>query len=152
MLLTDDMRELLALLAEHGVEHVLVGGIAVNYYGYVRSTQDLDILIVPSIANARRITRALRDFGFGDAGIPAEAFERPGSAIHLGVEPNRVDLLTGLKGVDPGVVYRNARDVDLQGLRVRIIELDDLVASKRASGRLRDQADAEELEVIRRSR
>jgi predicted nucleotidyltransferase len=42
--LTEDMVEFLGLLDKHGVEFVLVGGHAVNYYGYVRTTQDIDLL------------------------------------------------------------------------------------------------------------
>ena len=104
MILTDDMVEFLGLIYKYGVEFVLVGGHAVNYYGYVRTTQDIDLLIYPSSNNAQRMMAALGDFGFGDAGIPASLFETTGSAIHLGNEPNRIDLLTTLKGTSKRVM------------------------------------------------
>lgn len=85
---------------------------------------------------------------FGGAGIPGEAFVRGGSAIHMGVEPNRIDLLTHLKGPSPSRVLANAKRVEVDGLTVNIISLDDLIASKASSERLRDQADVEELRKL----
>lgn len=97
MFFSKDMKELLSLFEAHDVGYVLVGGFAVNFYGYIRMTQDIDILLFPSKENAAKVNKSLEEFGFGDAGIPQEYFEKEGSAIHLGVEPNRIDLLTRLK-------------------------------------------------------
>ncbi len=145
MLFTDDMRELLRLFEKHGVEYVLVGGFAVNYYGCVRTTQDIDFLIFPSPDNALRIMQALNDFGFGSAGIPQECFERPGSAVHLGAEPNRIDLLTKLKGVSNSAVFAAAQSIEFAGVSVNIISFEHLLEAKRSSDRPRDLADADEL-------
>ena len=146
--LTADMRELLELFQAHGVEYVLVGGFAVNYYGYVRTTQDIDILILPSAENAERVTAALDAFGFGGAGIPRRLFEREGSAVHLGVEPNRIDLLTRLVGVSLDEVFARRNTVALDNIQVNIISLQMLIKTKQASDRARDRADAEELSKI----
>ena len=145
MILTDDMVEFLGLLDKHGVEFVLVGGHAVNYYGYVRTTQDIDLLIYPSPDNAQRMMAALCDFGFGDAGIPASLFESAGSAIHLGNEPNRIDLLTTLKGMSNEQIFSNKKRIQLGSLELNIIDLADLLSIKQQSSRLKDQADVEEL-------
>lgn len=149
---TADMRELLRLFEEHGVEHVLVGGFAVNYYGYVRATQDIDILVYPSVENAQRTMRALSDFGFGAAGIPQECFEHAGTAVHLGTEPNRIDLLTKLKGVSNSMIFSGAQRVELGEVSVNIISLEHLVEAKRSSDRPRDLADADELLKINEER
>jgi hypothetical protein len=148
VILSDDMKELVRLFEEHGVTYALVGGYAVNYYGYVRLTQDIDFLLDPSPANAAKIVRCLEAFGFGDAGIPREAFERESTAIHLGVEPNRIDLLTGLMGVANRDVFARAVRATLDDVELNIISLPDLVTAKRSSSRLRDQADAEELDRL----
>lgn len=87
--LSDDMRELLDLFRELAVEYAIVGGFAFNYYGYVRTTQDIDILVNPTIENAARVVEAFARFGFAGAGIPRELLEREGGIVHLGVEPNR---------------------------------------------------------------
>jgi len=145
MLLSTDMRDLLTLFRQHGVRYVLVGGHAVNYYGYVRTTQDIDLLVFPSTENARQIMAALSDFGFGGAGIPPRLFEREGSAIHLGTEPNRIDILTSLKGVSNKRIFASSQVVDIEGEDVNIISLEHLVEVKRHSDRPRDLADADEL-------
>jgi len=120
----------------------------VNFYGYVRATQDIDFLILPSKANAEQMTLTLAEFGFADAGIPQKFFEQPGAAIHLGVEPNRIDLLTRLVGLNHETIFANSHRVSLDSVAVNIIALEDLLKVKRASARLRDQADAEELARI----
>ncbi len=148
MALTKDMRELLEILERHGVRYMVVGGFAVNYYGYVRTTQDIDLLLYPSPENAEAVMAALTEFGFGGAGIPQDCFEKEGTAIHLGVEPNRIDLLTHLKGIDNDRLFSNMQKVKLEDAVVNIISREDLVATKRRSGRIRDRADAEELTQI----
>lgn len=148
MVLTADMKDLLGLFQRHGVEYVLVGGFAVNYYGYVRTTQDIDLLVFPSADNAQRVMIALSEFGFGDAGIPQELFEREGAAVHLGIEPNRIDILTNLKGVCNSMIFAGSQIVDVDEVPVRIISLEHLVEVKRSSDRPRDLADADELVKI----
>jgi predicted nucleotidyltransferase len=140
------MKELITLFEHHEVAYALVGGFAVNYYGYVRMTQDIDLLIYPSKENATKIKKCLEAFGFGQADIPFEYLERSGSAIHLGVEPNRIDLLTHLRGISNDHIFKNIKKVSIDGTFVNIIALNDLLTAKRNSERLKDQADAEELE------
>jgi len=151
MLFSTDMEELLDLFREHGVQYVLVGGHAVNYYGYVRTTQDIDLLVFPSKENAQRIMTVLSKFGFGNAGISQHLFESEGSAVHLGNEPNRIDILTSLKGVSNEEVFSGARTADIDGIDVRIISLEHLLLAKRSSTRPRDLADADELSKINAS-
>ena len=148
MLLTQDMRDFVEMLGRHGVDYLLVGGFAVNYYGYVRTTQDIDFLIRPTPDNAARMMTVLEEFGFSKAGIPREALEREGTAIHLGVAPNRIDLLTHLEGLAPQEVFIAGNEIIHDGLRLRIIDLPNLIRCKRNSTRLKDLADAEELEQI----
>jgi len=143
-----DMTKLLGLFGRFGVRYVLVGGHAVNYYGYVRTTQDMDLLVLPTTENAKRVMDALSAFGFGGAGIPRELFERDRGAVHLGVEPNRIDILTSLKGVDNTTIFEGADDVEIDGVDVSIISFEDLLQVKRNSDRPRDLADADELSKI----
>lgn len=88
---------------------------------------------------------ALSDFGFRDAGIPVSLFESAGSAIHLGSEPNRIDLLTTLEGISNEQIFNNKKRIQLGPLELYIIDLPDLLSVKQRSSRLKDQADAEEL-------
>ncbi|MCK5036142.1 MAG: hypothetical protein KAS73_09645 [Candidatus Sabulitectum sp.] len=91
---------------------------------------------------------ALQEFGFGNVGIPQRLFEKEGTAIHLGVEPNRIDLLTHLVGVSNETIFLNRKEITLDGIQVNIIHRPDLIKIKKSSERLRDNADAEELEKL----
>ncbi len=148
MVFTKDMRDLINLFEKHKVQYALVGGFAVIYYGYVRTTHDIDFLLFPSKENASKIMKALTEFGFGEAGIPEEFFMKEGTAIHIGVEPNRIDFLTVLKGVSNIEVFKHIKRVDFEGTKLNIISKNDLLQSKKASERLKDLADAEELEKL----
>ncbi len=148
MFFSTDMKDLISLFHKHEVVYALVGGFAVNYYGYSRMTQDIDFLLYPSKQNATRIMSALQEFGFGNAGIPQRLFEKEGAAIHLGVEPNRIDLLTNLVGVSNETIFLNRKEITLDGIQVNIIHRSDLIKIKKSSERLRDNADAEELEKL----
>lgn len=148
MLFSNDMKDLIQFMDSHQVRYVLVGGFAVNYYGYVRTTQDIDFLIYPSENNAANMMSALTEFGFGESGIPQEYFSREGTAVHIGVEPNRIDLLTQLQGISNDQIFTGLVDVVIEGILIKMISYDDLIKVKKASSRLKDLADAEELEKV----
>ena len=146
MLITEDMIDFILFLKKHRVKFVLVGGFAVSYYGYVRTTQDIDILVFPSTANAKKMVAVLKDFGFGGICFSQAVFEKEGTAIHLGAEPNRIDILTSLKGVSNGSIFLNKKAIRLRNISVNVISFKDLLRCKRSSSRLKDLADAEMLE------
>lgn len=148
MTLTKDMRDFILLLEKHNVEYALIGGFAVICYGYVRTTQDIDFLIYPSGENAVRMMKALKEFGFGNAGIPEDYFRKEGTAIHLGVEPNRIDLLTCVSVVSNKELFEDIETVEYDSIKLKIISKSKLLKSKKASSRHKDLADAEELEKI----
>jgi hypothetical protein len=76
---------------------------------------------------------ALDDFGFGEVGIPRSYFEKPGSAIHLGNEPNRIDLFTKLKGISNDQIFANKKRVQFDSIAVDIIDYQDLIQAIRLS-------------------
>ncbi|MGH9483155.1 MAG: hypothetical protein ACRD1L_13790, partial [Terriglobales bacterium] len=96
--LPPDFREFLQLLNSSEIAYLVVGGYAVNYYGFARATADLDIWIASRPDNARRLTQALQAFGFDAAG--AEMFLEPGKVVRLGVPPIRIELLTSISGCE----------------------------------------------------
>ena len=147
-LLSDDIRDLLRIMTEHGVEFAICGGHAVACHGYPRMTMDVDILLLPTIENAKRIIASLEQFGFGQAGIPPAAFTREGTAITLGEQPNQVDLLTSMSREPVGNIMQNAVWGELAGINVRFVSRDDLLEAKRQAGRPKDLADLDELEKI----
>ena len=93
-----DFKELFELFNERGVEHVIVGGYAPAHHGAPRYTRDIDLYIRPTQANAERVVAVLDAFGFGQTGLMAEDFAKPGQVIQLGVPPVRIDLVTSSPG------------------------------------------------------
>jgi len=84
------------------------------------------------------------------AGVPRELFESEGGAVHLGVEPNRIDILTSLVGATDDDIFARSRMVEIDDVEVSIISFEDLLRVKRGSTRPRDLADADELSKIDR--
>lgn len=140
-----DFEELLRLLEEHGIEYMIVGGYAVAYHGYPRFTKDIDLFFRLTRENALRLRQALMEFGFREEELPLEAFTTAGNVLTFGIAPTRVDLINEIDGVTydeayPNVVRGKYGDVD-----VTFIGLEDLVKNKKATPRIKDKGDVEEL-------
>lgn len=147
-----DFRDLLAECARSGVRYALVGGYAVGFHARPRATKDLDLLVSREAENLARLAEALTRFGAPSNVVEGARHLGPAEIVYLGAPPLRIDLLASADGVDPEAVIARALHVNLDGLDVPIIALDDLLANKRASGRAQDLADVEALERARRER
>ena len=141
--LQSDFKEFLKLLSAHGVEYLLIGGYAVNYHGYSRSTGDLDVWIERSERNAQRLVGALHEFGFRTA--TEDLFLEPDQIIRLGVPPVRIEIHTDISGVDFRECFEGRETAEIEGEPTPTLSLEDLKRNKRASGRMKDLADLEEL-------
>ena len=141
-----DFSELLKLLNRRKVEYLIVGGYALAFHGAPRATGVLDLWIRSEPENARRLMEALQEFGFGQVGLNADDFTRPGAVVQLGVPPVRVDLLTSISGVSWDRAHPNRQLGSLAGHPVAFISRKDFLANKRALGRAQDKADIEALE------
>lgn len=150
MELHPDFSDLLAEFVRFEVSFVVLGGYAVGHHGRPRATKDLDLLVSGAGENLRRVADALRAFGAPPSVAASVEQLGPTEVAFLGVPPVRVDILRTVDGVETEAVLARAVTVEVDGLSIPIIHLDDLIANKRASGRPQDLADAEALEHIRR--
>jgi predicted nucleotidyltransferase len=141
-----DLREFLKLLNAARVEYLLVGGYAVSYYGYPRTTADMDIWVGMSRQNADKLVRVLYEFGFNLPRVTAELFLKAESIVRFGEPPLRIEILTTIDGVNFGDCFARRNRKTLHGLRVNLISREDLLKNKAASGRPKDLADLRELE------
>lgn len=123
----------------------MVGGYAVGYYGYPRSTGDIDLWVAIHPDNAQKLVRVLQEFGFASAGGDTTLFKQPGKVIRMGVPPVRIELLTGVSGCDFAECYALRTHGILDGVEVDIISLQHLKKNKRAAGRHKDLNDLENL-------
>lgn len=142
---TDDFAELVAALNQKKVEFVIVGAHAVAFHGYARGTKDLDILIRPTPENIPRVLAALKDFGFGSLGLKEADFTGD-SVVQLGYPPNRVDLLSGISGVDTEKAWKTRVKGTYQGHPACFISRECLLENKRAADRGQDRLDVQKLE------
>jgi hypothetical protein len=141
-----DFEELFGYLTARNVRFVVVGGHALAYHGRPRYTKDLDVFVEPTAENAARLLGALEDFGFGGLGLTEADFDTPGKVVQLGVAPNRIDLLTAIDGVSFDQAWQGRVAGRFGTESVPFLGRRELLANKRAVGRLQDLADIEALE------
>ena len=152
------LHELLRKLSDADIRFVLVGGLAVNAWGYLRTTRDVDVVPDPSTANLARLDSLLRELGgkveVGGSllsGSAISTFLRTGDRTLVATNLGSVDVLQGLPQIPPfSVLDEQATEVDMDGLVVRVCSLEHLIEMKRASDRPRDRDDLEALEAAHR--
>lgn len=149
------LRELLERLIESEVRFILVGGLAVNAWGYLRATRDLDVVPDPDPENLAKLAALLRVLGgrvdVGGRLLDSDAistFLRTGDRTLVLTELGQVDVLQGLPQVPRyEELEQQAKEIDLDGLSIRVCSLTHLLEMKRASHRPRDRDDLEALEA-----
>lgn len=151
------LRELLERLANADIRFVLVGGLAVNAWGYLRATRDVDLVPDRTPENLERLDALLAELG-GKVDVDGRLlasdatsiFLKTGDRVLVVTDLGRVDILQGLPQIPTfEELEADAITVDMEGLSVRICSLEHLLAMKRASERPRDRDDLEALETAR---
>ncbi|MCB9076805.1 MAG: hypothetical protein H6631_04385 [Anaerolineaceae bacterium] len=145
MVLNQDFKEFIQSLNESDVRYLIIGGYAVAFHGHPRYTKDLDVWIELSQGNAANILKALTQFGFGSLGLTADDFLEPDQIIQLGYPPSRIDIVTTVEGVDFESCYSSRVVTTIDNVPMNFIDLENLKKNKKASGRLQDLADLENL-------
>lgn len=142
-----DYEEFIDALNRHRVRYLIVGAHAVAHHARPRATKDLDLFVEPTEANARRVLAAMRDFFDGsDTDYSPADIADPDWIIQLGVAPIRIDILSRVDGCPS---FRQAWNRRVQGrfgpVRANYMGLEELIAAKKASGRMQDRADIRQL-------
>jgi predicted nucleotidyltransferase len=152
--MTPDPRELLVVLARHDVDFVVIGGVAVQAHGHLRTTRDVDIIAAPAPENARRLAAALRELDARNRGVDAEHLDDPtdpvtfarAASLFLDTRAGMLDVMQDAAGAPPyAELHRRAVEVTLGTLTIRVAGLDDLIALKRAAAR---PVDLEDIAVL----
>jgi hypothetical protein len=141
-----DFRDLFAALNAAGAEYLLVGGYALAVHAAPRYTRDLDVWVNPSAENALRVRAALERFGAPMEALAPGDLATPGIVFQIGVQPNRIDVLTAVDGVTFAEAWPERVETRYGDEGVHVIGRRHLVQNKRASGRPQDLVDAELLE------
>jgi predicted nucleotidyltransferase len=148
--------QLLRRLSEAGVEFVLVGGLAVNAWGVVRGTKDVDVVVAPDAANLKRIAKvAVEIHGHVQTGesflstpFSIAAQLASGERVAVETEFGLLDVVQGLDGVPSYDELRSsAVETEILDVKVAVCSIEDLRRMKRAAGRPRDSVDLEDLDA-----
>lgn len=150
--LQSEWREFLRTLKRHGVRFLLVGAHALAAHGRPRYTQDLDVLVDPTPANARRVAAAIAEFGFERTAQDWRWFAEPYHITMIGRIPLRIDVLTSISGVSFRSAWRNRVVATTTFGDVPVLGISELRANKLASGRPKDLADLALLDELGPSR
>jgi hypothetical protein len=152
---------LLRFLEERDVEHVIIGGFAVNAHGFIRASKDLDIVPNPSRENLEKLANALLelnarnaegdDFHKGEFPLDprsAEDLSRGGN-FRLVTDLGELDIMQWIAGLDTDDPYAELLEKAIEGrpagIRVQVCGLAHLRTMKQAAGRPRDLDDLEHL-------
>lgn len=137
---------MLSALSAAGADFLVVGAHAMAAHGFPRATGDLDIWVRPTPENADLVWTAIERFGAPRRHVSKADFCTPDVVFQIGVEPNRIDILTSIDGVQFDEAWPHRREVTYDGLRFGVIGREQLLKNKRASGRPKDLLDAGQLE------
>ena len=146
-----DPAQILRVLGEHSDDYVVVGGVAVQTHGYIRSTQDLDIVPGPDLANLSRLGEALAALGarlhqsrrpvdITDPHVLQRAALVPLLTTHGRLDLLNIEVTGGMPG-RYGELRERALEVQLGDTTVPVVGLDDLIKMKKAAARDVDRAD-----------
>ena len=160
-----DVAELLRRVHDARVEHVLIGGLAVNAHGVIRSTQDVDICPSPDPQNLERLASLLRELGVRQLGVEGEGFDEgempfdptraadlaQGGNFRLETPVGVLDLMQWIPGINADHAYEtlasDATEASAFGVTLKVCSLAALRQMKRAAGRPRDLKDLADLEA-----
>ncbi len=138
-----DFNAFLRSFLAHDVRYLLIGGYAVNAFGYVRNTIDIDVWIASDPDNRKRAISAIREFAFPSA--PDDLFDDPNKFVRMGVAPVRIEVLQIISGVEFDDCWNRRVELAEEDILIPMISLPDLKANKRASGRPKDLVDLSNL-------
>lgn len=136
------MLDVADILAARGIRYAVVGAMAAAVHGVVRASLDADAVVALEVREAHGLRRAFVDAGYdaelriGDPDDPIPALLQVGDRHR-----NRVDLLIGLRGMEPEALSRT-RSVVLMDATLQIVGREDFIAMKAFAGGPVDLADA----------
>lgn len=145
--------KVLSTLLKHNVQFIVVGGYAVNYHGYKRTTGDIDLLLKPDNGeNKTKLINSLRELEIEEETLSALNnldFEKP-QVFMDGEEPFKIDFLTKISGVEFEDAWKVKIEATYDNLNIPFLSYNHLILSKINSTRGKDKIDIEELQKIKK--
>jgi hypothetical protein len=155
---SQDTLDLFRLLNKFQVKYLIVGGYAVNYYGHIRLTGDVDIYFSNSEENVLKLYNALSDFWGGNIPnlINSDDLKNAELILQYGVPPNRIDLINTVDGINFNEAWNTRENVTVQladeTILLHYISLELLIKNKEKVQRPKDFDDLEYLIAAKEKR
>lgn len=150
-----EMLLLLQTFEKYSVQYLIVGGFAVNRYGYNRATGDLDIYLKDTKENRKNLIEAIDEMGYGRYDMLLDVPIIAGYCEIMMDDGMYADLMTDIPGLDKEKYdeYLEMATVDvINGFRIYFLHYNHLIDNKRATNRIKDQLDVKELERINKKK
>jgi hypothetical protein len=150
----DFHRRFLIALLEHHVDFIVVGGLSVVFHGYIRTTGDMDLWIRPTNENKLKLLPVIAKYGLSTESIDllqARDFTEM-VAFHFNNPPEKIEFLTFISGLNFIEAWPNCDHLSIDNFDIPFLGFEDLLVNKLTAGRLKDQADVEELQKIHRKK
>lgn len=154
-ILDEELIKLWRTLNENKVRYIMVGGFAIRFHGFNRSTDDLDMWLEDTPENRKRLRETFRQLGYGDL----EPLERipfvPGFStitISGGIELDILGEMKGLEQLSFDECLQMASVASLEDVTIPFLHINHLIQNKKVVNRPKDQVDVIELEKIRKIR
>ena len=143
-----DFEDMLALLDRHQAKYLVIGGLAFIYHAKPRYTKDMDLWVGPSHENIQRANLAVAEFG----SPTLLALDEPTQVLQIGVDPNRIDLIVDVGGMDFGTAWEKRIISSYGDSSAYWIDLDSLIEIKKSIDHPKHQEDARVLAEVKRLR
>ena len=144
-----DFKEMLRLLNGARARYLIVGAYAVIHHSEPRYTKDLDIWVDPDAKNAQRVWSALVKFGAPLRALKIEDLESDSLIYQIGIEPNRIDIITSISAVQFERAWKNRVRTTFGSIPIQVLSKSDLIRNKKSAGRPEDLLDAHRLGKIK---
>lgn len=142
-------------LITNKVRFVMIGGVATNLHGYHRTTNDIDLWIEDTILNRKQLRIAFKEYGIGDF-LSLETLQFVAGWTTFRLDNSlEIDIMTSVKGLEDfsfDESYQMASFADIFDINVPFLHINQLIESKKAANRPKDQIDVIELEKIKKLR
>lgn len=144
-MLNPDYRDILSAFEKENVDYLVIGAYAVAVHGHPRATGDIDLWVRPTPVNAKRVLRALEQFGAPLSEVDEQDLQDTDLVFQIGVSPRRIDIRTSVEGLAFVDTWKDRITVELEGVTIPVVSKEHLIQNKRALGRHQDLADIENL-------
>lgn len=154
-MLDEELLRLWKCLGQYNVNYIMVGDFATYFHGFGHPKDALDIWLEDTLDNRKKLRAAFKALGYGDMkSIETMQFVPGWTSFYVG-SVIELDIMTSMKGLENMTFtecLEQASIVDIDGITIPFLHINQLIQNKKVVNRPKDQIDVMELEKIRKIR